>query len=92
MRAAKSHRNAATTKGPTKWTTPYESHAGISRIGCVKRVRKSEIFAPYRTDSRVGRRDTLIDGRYSTGINRDEKNVITHVRMGKAGKKLKRSV
>lgn len=55
----------------------------------MKRVRKSEIFAPYRTDSRVGRRDTLIDGRYSSGINREEKNVITHVRIGRAGKKLK---
>jgi hypothetical protein len=88
-RAAKSQRKAATTKGPTKWITPYDSQAGISRTGWVKRVRISEMFAPYNTDSSVGRRMTLIGGRQSTGVKRDEKNVMTHVKIGSAGKKLK---
>ena len=86
--AANSHRKAARTKGPTKCMTPYESQAGTSRTGCVKRVRISEILAPYRTDSRVGRTETEMRGRYSTGMKREEKNVRTHVRMGRAGKKL----
>lgn len=88
--APNSHKKAATTNGPTKWITPYESHAGISRSGCVKRVRISEMFAPYKTDSSVGRRETLMGGRYSTGMKREVKKVMTHVKMGSAGKKLKK--
>lgn len=34
----------------------------MSRTGCVKRVRMSEMLAPYSTDSRVGRRDTEMLG------------------------------
>jgi hypothetical protein len=52
----------------------------------------SEMFAPYKTDSRVGRRDTLIGGRYWTGMDGEEKKVNTHVRMGIAGKKLRPNI
>jgi hypothetical protein len=61
----------------------------MSRNGWVNRVRISEMLAPYRTDSKVGRRDTDIGGRYATGTNRAEKNVITQLKIGRAGKKLK---
>ena len=51
-------------------------------------MRISEILAPYSTDSRVGRTETEMRGRYSTGMKREEKNVRTHVRTGRAGNKL----
>ncbi len=51
-------------------------------------MRISEILAPYNTDSRVGRTETEMRGRYPTGMKREEKNVRTHVRMGRAGNKL----
>jgi len=57
----------------------------MSRTGCVKRVRMSEMLAPYNTDSRVGRRDTDIDGRQAGGRNRDEYHVISQTKTGVAG-------
>ena len=68
----KIQRQAATTKGATKWMTPYGSHAMTSRKGLVHRVRRSEMLAPYRTDSRVGRTETQMCGRQLLGINWDE--------------------
>ena len=53
----------------------------------MNRVRISEIFAPYKTDSRVGRSDTEISGLYSFGRNREVKKVMSHVKTGTAGKK-----
>jgi hypothetical protein len=44
----------------------------ISRMGWVKRVRISEMLAPYKTDSRVGSKATEIPGRHETGVNWDE--------------------
>jgi hypothetical protein len=43
------------------------------------------MLAPYKTDSRVGRRDTDIDGRQLGGRNRDEYHDISQTKMGVAG-------
>lgn len=43
------------------------------------------MLAPYNTDSRVGRRDTDIDGRHAGGRNRDEYQVISQTKTGVAG-------
>ena len=59
----------------------------ISRIGWVKRVRISDMFAPYNTDSRVGRVETEMGGLKFEGMNLDEKNVRIHANMGVAGMK-----
>jgi len=53
----------------------------------VKRVRMSEMLAPYNTDSRVGRRDTDIAGRHAGGRKREEYHVISQTKTGVAGMK-----
>jgi hypothetical protein len=78
---------AATIKGAIKWMTPYGNHARTSRTGLVYRVRISEIFPPYSTDSRVGRSDTEIGGLHPVGMNREEKNVMTQASTGVAGRR-----
>lgn len=45
------------------------------------------MFAPYKIDSRAGRRATDMSGRHDTGMNRDVKYVRTHVKTGVAGTK-----
>lgn len=77
----------ATTTGTEKCNTPYGSQARISSRGCVNLVWRSDMFAPYSTDSRAGRRATWMVGLCSEGMNRAEKNVMTHTRTGVAGKK-----
>jgi len=45
------------------------------------------MFAPYNTDSRVGRRTTWMFGRQEEGMYLAQKKVRTHIRTGVAGKK-----
>lgn len=59
----------------------------MSRIGCVNRVRMSDILAPYNTDSRVGRRDTEMVGRQWGGMNLEEYQLSTQLSTGVAGRK-----
>jgi hypothetical protein len=59
----------------------------MSSTGWVNRVNRSEIFAPYRTDSNVGSRTTWISGRQEEGMYLAQKKVRTHINTGVAGKK-----
>jgi hypothetical protein len=83
---ANTQSTAAKTNGMTKCITPYGSHARISSTGCVYRVRMSEMLAPYRTDSSVGKSTTWISGLHSEGMNFAEKKRRSHERMGVAGR------
>lgn len=82
----KTQSTAATMNGTAKCSTPYGNHARTSKNAFVYLVCRSLMFAPYRTDSSAGRRLTWIVGRWPEGIYRAEKKVMSHAKMGVAGR------
>ena len=80
------HSSKATTNGRAKCRTPYGSQARTSRTGLVYLVCRSEILAPYNTDSSAGRRLTWIFGLCDVGMKRAEKNRMSQEKTGVAGR------